>query len=268
MSHKGLMNAAQRRMEMYQLLEESGSVEVNKAAGHFKVSAMTIRRDLQLFESQGLVTTTYGGAYLNRGAGIEPGFALKQGFMAKAKHAVAKAAAELIKDGNLIIVDCGTSTAEIFKCIKNKNITIVTGAWSAIGYLHGNRKVTLILAPGEYDELSAGAVSTMTAEFYRNFHADLVFLSTQGLDPAHGATVPSSRDAMVKRALLKAGKKAILLADSSKIGKKYFARHAKTEEFDTIITDDKILKKHSAEIKKRCKKLIIVPTESLVNKKG
>ena len=253
------MNAAQRRMEIYQLLEKQRSVEVNNLAGFFNVSTMTIRRDLSLFESQGLVTTSYGGAYLNRGAGIEPGFALKQGFMTKAKQNIAEAAASLIKDGNTIIVDCGTSTVEIFRCIKNKKITIISGAWSAIGYLHGNRKITLILAPGEYDELSAGTVSEMTAEFYRNFNADLVFISTQGLDPAYGATVPSSKDAMVKRSLLKAGKKTVLLADSSKIGKRYFARHAKTEEFDTIITDDKISKKYSAEIKKRCRKLIIVP---------
>ena len=71
------MNAAQRRMEIYQQLEKTGSVEVNNLAEHFNVSAMTIRRDLQLFESQGLITTNYGGAYLHRGAGIEPGFALK-----------------------------------------------------------------------------------------------------------------------------------------------------------------------------------------------
>ncbi|MCL1812107.1 MAG: DeoR/GlpR family DNA-binding transcription regulator [Treponema sp.] len=257
------MNAAQRRMEIYQLLEELSSVEVNNLAERFNVSTMTIRRDLQLFESQGLVTTNYGGAYLNRGAGVEPGFALKQGIMAAAKHNIAEAAAALIKDGNTIIVDCGTSTAEIFKCIKNNNITIVTGAWSAVGYLHGNRKIKLILAPGEYDELSAGVVSTMTADFYRNFNADFVFISTQGLDPDYGATVPSSRDAIVKRALLEAGETTVLLADSSKVGKRFFARHAATEEFDIIITDDGIPKKQAREIKKRCPKLVIVPCVTL-----
>jgi DeoR/GlpR family transcriptional regulator of sugar metabolism len=249
-------------MEIYQLLEKQSSVEVNNLAEVFKVSTMTIRRDLLIFENQGLVTTNYGGAYLNRGVGIEPGFTLKQGFMVKAKHFIAKVAAELIKDGDSIIVDCGTSTTEIFKFLKNKNITIISGAWSAVGYIHGNRKITLILAPGEYDELSAGVVSTITADFYRNFHADLVFISTQGLDPTYGATVPSSNDAMVKRSLLKAGKNRVLLVDSSKIGKRYFVRHAKTEEFDIIITDDKVLKKQRQEIKKRCKKLIIVNEEN------
>jgi DeoR/GlpR family transcriptional regulator of sugar metabolism len=257
------MNAAQRRMEIYQLLEQHNSVEVNSLAAIFKVSTMTIRRDLSMFENQGLVTTNYGGAYINHGAGIEPGFALKQGFMTNAKRTIAKAAAELIRDGESIIVDCGTSTTEIFRFIKNKNITVITGAWSSVGYLRGNRKITLILAPGEYDELSAGVVSSITADFYRNYHADRIFISTQGLDPFYGATVPSSRDAMVKRSLLEAGKNRVLLADSSKIGKRYFARHAKTEEFDVIITDDKISKKQEQEIKKRCKKLIIVTGENI-----
>jgi DeoR/GlpR family transcriptional regulator of sugar metabolism len=244
-------------MELYQLLQQRGSVEVNILAEKFDVSAMTIRRDLQVFESQGLVTTNYGGAYLNRGAGIEPGFALKQGVMAREKRAIAEAAAALINDGDSVMVDCGTGTAELFRCVGGKTITVITGAWPAVGYLHGNRKITLILAPGEYDELSAGVVSDMTAQFYRGFHADIVFISTQGLDPAYGATVPSTRDASVKRALLEAGKHRVLLADSSKIGERFFALHAGTDEFDTIITDSGILETQAAEIRARCKRLIV-----------
>ncbi|MDR2661571.1 MAG: DeoR/GlpR family DNA-binding transcription regulator [Treponema sp.] len=251
------MNSTQRRMELYQLLQKQGAVEVSVLAEQFGVSAMTIRRDLELFEKQGLVTTSYGGAYFNRGAGVEPGFALKQGHMAEAKKKIAETAAGLISDGDSLIIDCGTSTVEILKFIRKKNITVITGAWSAVGYLHGNPKITLILAPGEYDELSAGAVSAITAEFIRNFNADLVFISTQGLDPEYGATVPSSVDAMVKRALLESGKKKVLLVDSSKIGSRYFARHATTEEFDVIITDEAVPEEDAEKLRDRCGELVI-----------
>jgi DeoR/GlpR family transcriptional regulator of sugar metabolism len=257
------MNSTQRRIEIYQLLLKQGSVEVSVLAEQFKVSAMTIRRDLELFENQELVTTGYGGAYLNRGVRVEPSFALKQGHMAEAKRNIAEAAAALIKDGDSIIIDCGTSTVEILKFIHQKNITVITGAWSAIAYLHGNPKITLILAPGKYDEVSAGAVSAITADFFRGFHTDLVFAGTQGIDPYYGATVASPLDATVKRALLEAGKKKVLLADSSKIGNRYFARHAKTGEFDMIITDGGITEEQAEKLKNHCRELIITPGQRL-----
>jgi DeoR/GlpR family transcriptional regulator of sugar metabolism len=252
------MVAAKRKMELYQLLQTNESVEVSDAANRFQVSTMTIRRDLAGFERQGLVTTTYGGAYLNKGVGIEPSFALKQGHMADAKQQIARAAAEIIHDGASIILDCGTSTMAILNYIQKKRITVITNSWSAIGYLHGNSRVKLILAPGEYDELSAGVVSSITGEFYHNYHADIVFVSTQGFDPKHGATVPAAIDADVKRALLQSGEKKVLLADSSKIGKKYLARHAKPEDFDIIITDSGTDPEQSESLKKCCKQLIIV----------
>jgi DeoR/GlpR family transcriptional regulator of sugar metabolism len=251
------MNSTRRRIEIYQILQKQSAVEVSVLAEQLGVSAMTIRRDLELFEKQGLVTTGYGGAYLNRSARIEPGFALKRGHMAGAKKKIAEAAADFIKDGNSVIIDCGTSTVEILKFIQKKNITVITGAWSAVGYLHGNPKITLILAPGEYDELSAGAVSSLTVEFIRNFHADLVFISTQGLDPCYGATVPSATDAMVKRAFMEAGERKVLVVDSSKIGNRYFVRHAKTEEFDSIITDEAVSQEHAEQIRKYCENLVI-----------
>jgi DeoR/GlpR family transcriptional regulator of sugar metabolism len=255
------MNSTKRRMEIYQLLQQQESVEVSVLAEQFKVSAMTVRRDLELFQKQGLVTTSYGGAYLNRSAGIQPSFTLKQGHMADAKEQIAKTAAALIKDGDSIIIDCGTSTVAILKFIHKKKVTVITGAWSAVGYLHGNPKITLILTPGEYDELSAGTVSATTAEFVRNFHADLAFISTQGLDSDYGATVPTAVDAMVKRTLLEAGEKKVLLVDSSKIGRRYFARHAKTEEFNIIITDKAVSEEQAEEIRKHCGELVITGPE-------
>jgi DeoR/GlpR family transcriptional regulator of sugar metabolism len=252
------MGAAKRKIELYQLLQTNGSVEVSDMANYFQVSTMTIRRDLAGFERQGLVTTSYGEAYLNKGAGIEPGFYLKQGQMADAKQQIARAAAEIIHDGNSIILDCGTSTMAILKYIQKKRITVITNSWYAIGYLHGNSRVKLILAPGEYDELSAGVVSGITCEFYQGVHADIVFVSTQGFDPRHGATVPAVTDAGVKKALLQSGEKKVLLVDSSKMGKKYLARHARPEEFDIIITDNGTAPEQSENLKKFCKQVIVV----------
>ena len=218
------VNSAQRRMELFRILQNQITVEVNDLSERLGVSTMTIRRDLALFEKQGLVVTNYGGAYLNNGAGIEPSFALKQGQMADLKQSIAREAAELIGDGNSIVLDCGTTPLHIMKYIQKKKITIITNSWPVVHYVQGNPKIKLILAPGEYNDITAGVISEMTIDFYRRFYADIVFISTQGFSLEHGATVPHIVDAYVKEAILKSAKKKSAVSGSFKNRKKIFSK--------------------------------------------
>jgi len=251
------MDPIQRRIELFNILQADGSVEVNKMAALFNVSPVTIRRDLTLFERQQLVTTNYGGAYLNKGSGIEPSFALKQGQMSEQKQFIARAAADMIQNGDTVMLDCGTTTLAILKYIQNKQLTIITNSWPAIGYVQGSPNVKLILAPGEYSELSAGTVSSATIEFFANLRADIAFVSTQGFDPLYGATVPDLTDAGVKQALTRCGNKKILTADSSKIGKVYFARHASPGDFDAVITDSRVGDEQLQLMRAHCRQVVI-----------
>ncbi|MGI6527995.1 MAG: DeoR/GlpR family DNA-binding transcription regulator [Caldicoprobacterales bacterium] len=251
------MNATQRRMEIYALLQKQTTAEVNDLAERFGVSTMTIRRDLALFEKQGLVVTNYGGAYLNKGAGIEPAFAVKQGQMKQAKQSIARKAAELVKDGDSIVLDCGTTPLQIVNYILQKRITIITNSWPVVNHIHGSSKAKLILAPGEYNEVSAGVISSMTMEFYRNFHADIVFISTQGFSAEQGGTVPDPADADVKRSILNSGKRKVLVADHTKLGKVFLAKHAEPHDFDVIITDDQADEKYIRKLKKVCGQVMI-----------
>lgn len=231
------MNATKRRMELFACLQAEGSVSVNALAERFDVSAMTIRRDFALFERQGLITTNYGGATLKQGAGIEPSFSLKLGQMRDAKRRIAQQAASYIQNGDTVLLDCGSTTLEVIHYLGRKKITLITGSWPAISALHGNPRVTLYLAPGQYDAVSAGVTGAMAIEFFRRFHADIVFMGTQGFCPNHGVTVPDPVDASVKEALLQQGKQKVLLADSSKLGQRFLSRYARFGQFDTIITD-------------------------------
>jgi len=252
------MDPVQRRIELFNILQAEGSVEVSNMAVYFNVSPVTIRRDLTMLAHQQLVTTTYGGAYLNKGSSIEPSFALKQGQMAEQKQFIAQAAADMIRDGDTVVLDCGTTTIAILKYIQKKQITIITNSWPAIGYLQGNPKVKLILAPGEYSELSAGTVSSVTISFFAGIRADIVFSSTQGFDPIYGASVPDLTDASVKQALINSGDKKILLVDSSKIGRKYFARYANPGDFDCIITDKMASDENLRTMREHCRQIISV----------
>ncbi len=252
------MNATERRMEIFRLLQENQSVEVTELAARFNVSTMTVRRDLLVFEKQGLVTTNYGGAYLNKGTSMEPSFSMKSMHMIDRKQRIGCEAAKWIKEGDTIIIDCGTTTLQLAKYIKRKKLTIITNSWPVVNFLGNSPKIKLILAPGEYDDISAGTFGGVTAEFFRNFQADKVFIGTHGCDIEQGATVPELYDAEMKRVLLEVGKEKFLLADSSKFDTTYLVKHADLKEFDHVITDDGLNKKTQNELEKICNDLIVV----------
>lgn len=231
------MQASERRMKIFELLQLQSNVEVNDLAKRFDVSTMTIRRDLSLFEEKGLVTTSYGGAYLNQGAAIEPSFMLKTTQMKEGKASIAKQAATYINEGDSIIIDSGTSTYELVKYIAHKNITVITNSLPVINYLKDYDQITLIMAPGKYNDTSAGALSSLTVEFYQHLQADKAFISTQGIHPTFGTSVPDLIDNNVKKAILNAAKERILLVDHTKFNEKFLASFAKVNEFDLIITD-------------------------------
>ena len=251
------MNAAERRMEIFRLLQENQSVEVIELAARFDVTPMTIRRDLAVFEKQGLITTNYGGAYLNKGTSIEPSFSMKSTQCIDKKQMIGYEAARMIRDGDVIIIDCGTTTLQLAKYLKGKKLTVITNSWPVVSFLGGLPKIKLLLAPGEYDDISAGTFGISTAKFIENFHADKVFIGTHGCSLEQGASVPEIYDAEMKRALLAAGKEKVLMVDHTKFGVKCLAKYAELSGFDCIITDDEIDPETQEVIRANCQKLIV-----------
>ena len=233
------MGTSSRRMEIFNLLQKNKAVEVSELARYFNVSTMTIRRDLEMLEKQGLVTKNYGGAQLNQTAALEPSFTLKQKTQMNCKTAIAKEAARFVQDGDSILIDCGTTTLQLCRFIQDKRIT-VTNSWPVVSYLQANPKIKLILAPGIYSSTSNGVISAMTIDFFHQFQADKVFIGSQGFDLKEGASVPDIEDCQVKRALLKSGRKKFLMIDHEKFNTHYLCKHASANEFDGIITDHQL----------------------------
>ncbi len=256
------MNAVQRRVEIYQILQQSTTIEIHDLAERLDVSAMTIRRDLALFEKQGIFVKTYGGGYVNKGVGIEPSFAVKQGQMLTEKRYIASAASKLVNEGDSVVLDCGTTPLQLVSYLSSKRITLITNSWPVINQIQANSKMKVILAPGEYSQISAGALSGMTAEFYRNIHADIAFISTQGFCIKYGATVPDNEDAVVKQSILENAKTKVLLLDHTKIGSRYLARYGAPCDFDIIITDDQVNEKQVEDLKTICENVIIADSKS------
>jgi len=234
------MRNGERIVKIFEMIREKKYVTVLELSKLFGVSAMTIRRDLAKLEAQGIVTTNYGGATLNTGVSSEPSFEIKSGQSQEYKDQIAYEASFIVNDGDSIYIDCGTTAVELAKYITGKRITIITNSWRVVSEIQDFSKVKLLLAPGEYDPISEGALSSATIGFMQNYVIDKAFISTQGADLEGGVTVPTDNDAQVKKAVMKASKYKILLADHTKFGQTFMAKHGELTDFDAIITDAEI----------------------------
>lgn len=234
------MNTTQRRYEIYELLKKDKTVQVNTLAIKYNVSLMTIRRDLDILENQGLVTKSYGGATLNESISSEPSFEIKEGISQNDKKKIALYASTLIQDGDSIYLDCGTTCLELFKRIQHKKITIFSNFWKILQYVDRNTKAKIIMAPGTYNPVTQAALSQTTILFFQNYHIDKAFISALGIDKEFGVSIPSMNDAIVKQAILKCSQKKFCMADHTKFNKKYMSKIDDISNFDLIITDEKL----------------------------
>lgn len=249
------MNATERRMQIFDLLKKKETVELNELAKQFQVSTMTIRRDLQMFERQGLLQMNYGEAYLVKQLVHEPSFAVKSEQNILQKQNIGYQAAQFVRDGDTIILDCGTTPLQMLSFLGNKRVTVITNSWPSAHFAAGNTNIKLILAPGEYYEISAGMTGSLTTEFFGRIHADKTFMGAHGFSAEDGVTEPDI-GYNSKKALMAAGKEHFLLVDSTKYEKTFLMKYADLEEFDHIITDGDFPASKRGELEDLCRDVI------------
>lgn len=233
------MNTNTRRYEISKQLKEQKTVEVNELSQKYKVSKMTIRRDLDILEKEGIATKTYGGAIINESMSKEPSFVLKEGMSLEDKKEVAKIASHYIQDGDSIYIDCGTTCLELAKRVLHKKITMFTNFWKILEYVDIHTKAKIILAPGTYDPVTQAALSEITIEFFKNYTIDKCFIAALGIDQDFGASVPNMRDAAIKKYIMSCSKQKYLVIDASKQNQIYMSKIADIQDFDQIITNKK-----------------------------
>jgi len=232
------MLAEERRQRILALLDEKGAVTVAELRAHFGVSEMTIRRDMAVLESRGLLRRVHGGAVSARGRSYEPPFLIRSGLRVEEKRRIAEAAVTLIREGDSIALDVGTTTLEIAKRLRGmRNLTIVTPSLHIANILAESPDNRLILTGGilRFGELSL--IGHLAERVFHELYVDKVFLGVGGLDLQAGLTEYNYEDAQVKRAMLGSAKECIVVTDSSKLGRVAFAVVAPVSAIDILITD-------------------------------
>ncbi|MEN6593620.1 MAG: DeoR/GlpR family DNA-binding transcription regulator [Clostridiaceae bacterium] len=230
------MTQEERRKEIIHMLHSDVSLETNKLASMFSVSAVTIRRDFEYFEKLGLVTTTYGGAMVNRTLpDLEEDISRQR---IHEKRMIAKAAADLVKPGDKILLDSGSTIKELaIELLSKPDVTVLTNSILAINVLaQSSNNGLLITMPGYFKKTSMCFLGAMTVEFMDFAHVDYAFIGVSGLSHENGGTIPDPDEAYTKRKMSRVAGCTVVLADHWKIGTSSMFTALSTKDIDILIT--------------------------------
>lgn len=233
-------------------LRENKSVYISDLAKIFDTSIMTIRRDLNKLAEMGIITLVHGGAVLNEGMMYVPAADARIAVMADEKYKIAKYCASLIRPGNAVYLDSGTTTTEIAEAIKTMpNIAVLTNSLPIQNILADFEKIQLFAMLGVYDKSLGGFFGDMTCRSIRSFRVDIAFLGVDSINISNGVTTPNLKDQSVKMAAIECAKKKIIVADHTKINKVSFAQVCPINALNMIVTDKAADKEFIEKARKR-----------------
>lgn len=237
------MYSIERRSEIIGMLERHGKVDTNDLAEHFGISRETARRDLRSLEEEGVVKRTHGGAVAvrNGGAAEEYPVAVREIRQYREKISICEKAAGLISDGDVIFADNSSTTRYLARYIPGDiSVTVLT---NSLGLLMeaGKRdceKHTYICLGGIFKGRNLSMYGSITENCIKDYYPDKVFLSCTGIDTERGILTDGSMEEVEsKKMMIENARKAVLLADGSKLGKSGQVYLCKLGDIDTVIFD-------------------------------
>jgi DeoR family transcriptional regulator of aga operon len=237
------MLSEERRNKIQEILNQHNRILVAEMSALLATSSVTIRKDLAILEKRGLLKRVHGGAMLTNPSIIDLALTEKEHLHAKQKDRIARAAEQLISDGEVIILDSGSTTTAIARRLKSKKgITIITNAVNIAWELAASEN-EVILIGGTVRRKSFSLVGPISEEAIARLAAGKLFLGVDGIHFDCGFTTPNLLEANINRLMLKSAVEIIVVADSSKFGKKSMGVIADITVAHKIITDDHITEK-------------------------
>ena len=236
-----LLNITERHQRILKKLETNGFVTVNDLSQEFNVSLVTIRKDLKLLEERNLLFRTHGRAIPSDPYITEHHVNVKEKLQAKEKNRIAIAAGLTLEPFDSIIIASGTSVIEFARHIKPvEGLTVLSASLNTSLILSENPNIDVIQLGGIVRPSSSSVVGPIGEKMLAEFTFTKLFLGVDGIDLDYGLTTTSSMEASLNKEMIKAAQKIIVLADSSKFGRKGFGRICSLDDVDQIITDNGI----------------------------
>lgn len=248
---KHKVNQLQRLEQIRSVLLKSDEVSVKQLASKFGISSMTIRRDLEVLESNGEAIRTHGGAALAKRLTFEFAFRQKQNKNQQKKNMIAKRAIEHIENGQVIMLDTGTTTLEIAReLLRKRKVTIITTSLAIVSHLQFAPSLDTVLLGGFLRGGSPDMHGPLTEQNIEQFSADIAFLGADAIDNDGNTYTDDLRVVSIDRKMASNAKKVIVVADSTKFSKSDMCKVLTPAEYGLVITDSAVGKKIINKFKK------------------
>lgn len=232
-----MRSAVERRAQILELLQQTGSRRVELLAQELGVSTVTVRSDLNMLEQQGFLTRSHGYAVLNSRLIAELSIADKRNNYPEVKQRIGKAAAALLKDGERVIFDSGTTTKAIISHLGERHLTVLTNGLDVAMELVPCPNVEVRLTGGVLRKNAMSFSGVMADNNLRLYRFDKLFLGVDGFDLQKGITTFNEQEAQLNRLMCEAVNQVIVVADSSKFGQYSDYVICQANQIDVLVTD-------------------------------
>ena len=234
------MLAIERRNAILAKLATDGKVIVSDLSVEFNVTEETIRRDLEKLDKEGLAKKTYGGAIVLETHGADLPFNVRKRVNANLKENIAQKIADLISDGDSIILDSSTTAISVTKYIKNReNLTLITNSVEILLELSDKSGWKILSTGGKLKNGSLALVGASAEQMIRDYHVHIAVCSSKGIDMNMGISDSNEEDASMKKAIFSSADRKILAIDSTKFNRRSFVKVFSVSDVDTVVTDEK-----------------------------
>ncbi|OMH32998.1 DeoR/GlpR family DNA-binding transcription regulator [Tersicoccus sp. Bi-70] len=240
------MFAEERQLRIARWVTDSGRVSVGELASAFDLTQETIRRDLSLLETEGVLRRVHGGAVAaSRVSLAEASLPERQNRNVDAKARIAEAALALVPSSatGSVVLDAGTTTTALAAqlgpaCASRASaLLLITNALPVATALTGAANIDLEILGGRIRPTTGAAVGPAAVERMSRLRPDIAFLGTNGIDAAFGLSTPDAQEASIKSAFVRSAHRIVVLADATKLGVTALVQFAELDAVDTLITD-------------------------------
>lgn len=231
------LSSVERKSEILGILSLKESVDVEELAEHFRVSRVTIRNDLDALAEKGMLVRTHGGAIVAERKNFIRFISKTVKENSSEKDRIAREAVSLIKDGDTILLDSGSTTLNVPKYLSSSTLTVVTDSLIAAQELSDYEGIDLVVLGGMLRRSSMNLIGPMTKNCLEAINARWFLMGATAVSIEQGISTTNLVEAEVKQMMIHSADKVCLLADSSKMGKTSFGKVCDWNQIDYYITD-------------------------------
>jgi len=232
------LSSYERQRELTRLVERTGRLSVAQVCEQFGVSEATARRDLEALSEQGLIQRVHGGAILVRQAAPEEPILSRSCEQESEKERIGRAAAALVQHGETVFLGSGTTVLQVAQHLVTRTITVITNSLPVINLMSERENITLIALGGMLRDSELSFIGHITEQALSEVRADKVIIGIRAISLEQGLTNDYLPETLTDRAILKAGREIVIVADHTKCGLVSTAFLAPSTAMHALVTDN------------------------------